>query len=406
MASEPTPVEPTSDAGAMAAAEARLAVDATAEAETAREFKQDVVAMTAAEEAPQKQGLSVRLSNDMRSNPGKWITIALFVIVFIAGFFVPVPEPHVQLGGEAINSRVPWWFTNSILTTIIVDAILILLTLSVYFSIKMVPSGIQNLFEMIIEYFYGLSEQVAGKAARTYFPWVMTIFLFVILSNWIGIIPGVGSMGWNQVYTEEQATTTEQASRMAGQLAMADGKLVLLTPDKVAAALAQEAEEPTETSTSEHFIPLFRAPSADLNMTFALAITTMVLVQIYGIRAQGGKYFGKFFTLRGKGFMKGINGFAGILELISEFTRIVSFGFRLFGNIFAGEIVLATMAFLITFILPVPFYVLEVFIGFVQSLVFAMLALIFFTLSTHAHGDDHSDEPTPADVRATAVAAH
>jgi F-type H+-transporting ATPase subunit a len=87
--------------------------------------------------------------------------------------------------------------------------------------------------------------------------------------------------------------------------------------------------------------------------------------------------------------MKGINAFVGILELISEFARIIAFGFRLFGNIFAGEIVLATMAFLVMFLLPVPFYILEVFVGFVQALVFMMLALVFFSMSTISHEHDH-----------------
>jgi len=105
----------------------------------------------------------------------------------------------------------------------------------------------------------------------------------------------------------------------------------------------------------------------------------------------GGRYFKKFWNTSGHGFMKGINGFVGILELISEFARIIAFGFRLFGNIFAGEIVLATMAFLFAFLLPIPFYALEVFVGFVQALVFMMLALVFFQMSTISHGshDEH-----------------
>ena len=126
--------------------------------------------------------------------------------------------------------------------------------------------------------------------------------------------------------------------------------------------------------------------------TFALAIATMVMVQIWGFRYLGGSYFRKFWNFSGpNGFMKGINGFVGILELISEFARIIAFGFRLFGNIFAGEIVLATMAFLVAFLLPVPFYALEVFVGFVQALVFMMLALVFFQMATISHGghDEH-----------------
>ena len=120
----------------------------------------------------------------------------------------------------------------------------------------------------------------------------------------------------------------------------------------------------------------------------------MVMVQVWGVRMQGGAYFRKFFNFSGPtGFMKGINGFVGILELISEVSRILSFGFRLFGNIFAGEVVLATMAFLVTFFIPMPFYLLEVFVGFVQALVFMMLTLVFFHMATLGHGGDgHHEE--------------
>jgi F-type H+-transporting ATPase subunit a len=138
---------------------------------------------------------------------------------------------------------------------------------------------------------------------------------------------------------------------------------------------------------------LFRAPSADLNFTFALAICTMIMVQIWGVRYLGVSYFRKFFTFSGPNlFMKFIFAFVGILELMSEVARILSFGFRLFGNIFAGEIVLATMAFLFAFLLPVPFYGLEVFVGFVQALVFMMLTLVFFQMATMSHGDHHDEQ--------------
>ncbi len=103
-------------------------------------------------------------------------------------------------------------------------------------------------------------------------------------------------------------------------------------------------------------------------------------------------YFRKFFTFSGQGFMRFINAFVGILELISEISRIISFSFRLYGNIFAGEIVLATMAFLGAFLLPMPFYALELFVGFVQALVFTMLALVFFSMATQGHHDDSHAE--------------
>ena len=320
------------------------------------------------------------------------VVVVLLIASVLMRFIAPVPPPHVALSGEPIFSNGPQWLTNSVLMTIIVDIILIILALATRFSLKEIPSGLQNVMEAVVETLYGLAESVAGRNAAKFFPWAATLFLLIILCNWSGLIPGVGSIGIYQpvaAHSEEPATNggetpeatptpeagASQGSRhLTNQLAMADGKLILVSLEDVqarpaaAAAAAEEGEE--------KFVPLLRAPSADLNMTFALALSTMVMVQIWGVRFLGGSYFRKFFNFSGpNGFMKGINFFVGILELISEFARIISFGFRLFGNIFAGEIVLATMAFLIAFLIPVPFYMLEVFVGFVQALVFMMLTL-------------------------------
>lgn len=314
------------------------------------------------------------------------VVVVLLIASLVTKFVLPVPPPHVALSGEPIFSSGPAWFTNSVLTTIIVDVILLLLALLTRFSLKEVPSGLQNLMETVIEALYGLAESVAGKNASKFFPWVATIFLFVIVSNWSGLIPGVGSIGFYHPTEAHGAEGEGHSFLLDNQLAMAGGSIILAAPEKTqAAAVAAESER-------GKFVPLFRAPSADLNVTFALAIATMVMVQIWGVRHLGGGYFRKFFNFSGpNGFMKGINGFVGILELISEFARIIAFGFRLFGNIFAGEIVLATMAFLFAFLLPIPFYALEVFVGFVQALVFMMLALVFFQMSTISHGshDEH-----------------
>lgn len=349
----------------------------------------DALSAPVADAPPQKRGFFARLMD----NPRQAIGYGLIILAVIIGFIWPaVPEPHVVLGGERVSINWPWWLTNSTLHTLIVDVILILVAIAVGARMKLIPSGFQNFMEMVIEYFYGLAEQIAGKAARTYFPWIMTIFLFVIVSNWTGFFPGVGSIGFVQIGAgeHEEGATEEESHRYAGQLAMADGNLVLLSGEEAAAQLEE---------ASERFVPALRAPTADLNVTFALALTTMFMVQFWGIRALGGSYFRKFFNFSGKGMMRGINGFVGILELISEISRILSFGFRLFGNIFAGEIVLATMAFLGAFILPLPFYILEAFVGFVQALVFTMLALVFFSMATVGHHEDH-------DEHADRVAAH
>jgi F-type H+-transporting ATPase subunit a len=314
-----------------------------------------------------------RIADYVRRNPRRSAVYAGSIVLFLIGFFVPVEPPHVSLSGEPIFSGGPAWLTNSLITTVLVDLIIIVMALAATVRMKEIPGRWQNLIEAMLEYLYGLSESVAGREARRFFPWVVTIFLLVIISNWSGLIPGVGSVGF---YHED---ASEHALAAGAQLAMADGKLILT--ESAAAAGAEEGHA--------KFVPLLRAPSADLNMTFALAIVTMVMVQVWGVRALGAGYFGKFFNFRGDGFMRYVNGFVGILELVSEFSRVIAFGFRLFGNIFAGEIVLATMAFLITFWLPIPFYVLEIFVGFVQAMVFMMLALVFFSMATISHGHEH-----------------
>ena len=313
-----------------------------------------------------------RIADYVRRNPRRSAIYTAAIVLFLLGFFVPVEAPHVSLSGEPIFSDGPAWLTNSLITTVLVDLIIIVMALAATVRMKEIPGRWQNLIEAMLEYLYGLSESVAGREARRFFPWVVTIFLLVIISNWSGLIPGVGSVGFYHESAGDHALASE------AQLAMADGKLILAEP-----AAAVGAEE-----GHAKFVPLLRAPSADLNMTFALAIVTMVMVQVWGVRALGAGYFGKFFNFRGEGFMRYVNGFVGILELVSEFSRVIAFGFRLFGNIFAGEIVLATMAFLITFWLPIPFYVLEIFVGFVQAMVFMMLALVFFSMATISHGHE------------------
>ncbi len=348
-----------------------------------------------------------RTKDKAQENPRRTAIWAGLFILFILSFFVPVDPPHVALSGEPIFSNGPKWFTNSILTTVLVDIFVILLAFAAARNMKVIPTGVQNLMEAVLEYLLNLSESVAGRDARRYYPWVVTIFIFVIFSNWSGLIPGVGSIGiyhaeathGDEIHVEEgqpadgEEHNEEQPAEgqddghgfyWNNQLAMAGGYLILVDPSAVQPAPAPAEEE------HRKFVPFFRAPSADLNMTFAIALVTMTMVQVWGVRALGGSYFGKYFVWNGPNLpMKLISAFVGILELISEFARIVAFGFRLFGNIFAGEIVLGTMAFLIAFLLPLPFYILEVFVGFVQALVFMMLALVFFSMATISHDHDH-----------------
>ena len=140
-------------------------------------------------------------------------------------------------------------------------------------------------------------------------------------------------------------------------------------------------------------MPIFRAPSSDLNLTFALALTTMVLVQVFGIWERGIAYFGNFIRVNGfaqQGVMMGsINFFVGILEGVSELAKIISFSFRLFGNIFAGEVVLIVISSLVSLLLLLIFFGLEIFVGFIQAFVFFILSLVFFSIATQHHGEEH-----------------
>jgi F-type H+-transporting ATPase subunit a len=139
-------------------------------------------------------------------------------------------------------------------------------------------------------------------------------------------------------------------------------------------------------------IPYLRAPAADLNVTLAFAIVAGVMIEFYGFQALGLGYLRKFFV---NPFKEGaISTFVGLLELLGEFTRVIAFAFRIFGNIFGGEVILAVMSFLFAYLLPLPFYGLEVFVAFIQAVIFAVLTLVFFSLAVQAHGghDDHGHD--------------
>jgi F-type H+-transporting ATPase subunit a len=219
---------------------------------------------------------------------------------------------------------------------------------------------------MVVEGFYGLATNIGGSWAPKFFPIIMTMFLFVILANFSGLIPGFSSIG-----LLEHAHAGEQGHVAKG---------IILTSEE--AGVGEEGYV---------LIPFMRAPSTDLNFPLALALVTVVLSQYFGFRALKVGYLKKFFNV--SGFKKGVlvgaaELLAGLLEIISEIAKIISLTFRLFGNILAGEVLLAVLAFLIPFLISVPFYGLEVFVGFVQALVFFMLSLVFFSLAVTGHGDE------------------
>jgi F-type H+-transporting ATPase subunit a len=230
--------------------------------------------------------------------------------------------------------------TNSLLVTIFISALIIIGALIIKKQIKAKPNSFQNIIEMVFEGLLDLVDSVTGNREQTrkFFPLVATIFIFVILINWIEIVPGLGTIGVEQVHHGEKILA-----------------------------------------------PFIRSAAADLNVTLVIALVAVLTAQFMGISALGLKgYVGKFLV---SPFKKPyfVGTFVGVLEIISEFAKVISFSFRLFGNIFAGEVLLTVMLMLVPLFIPLPFLFLEIFVGFVQALVFAMLTLVFMKMATEAH---------------------
>ncbi|KKT92297.1 MAG: ATP synthase subunit a [Candidatus Jorgensenbacteria bacterium GW2011_GWA2_45_13] len=261
---------------------------------------------------------------------------------FRALFFCPVERDslgiseihmeNISLKAETIFHIGAFGVTNSLFLGVVVLVVLVILGLLFKKNLSFVPGKMQNLFEAAAEGLLGLMASVLGseEKAEKYFPFIANIFLVILVSNWFGLIPGVGTIGFFEG---------------AGHTA---------------------------------FVPFFRAPSADLNFTLAVAIIAVFAVNLFGVLAIGfWKHLGKFFSLKNP-----IHTFVGFLEFISEIAKMISFSFRLFGNIFAGEVLLIIVGFLVPYIVPLPFMFLEIFVGFIQAFVFAMLTLVFISIAT------------------------
>ncbi len=232
--------------------------------------------------------------------------------------------------------------TNSVLLALIAFVVLVVFAIILRRGLKMVPGGVQNIVETIVDGALGLMDSVLGDRRKSehYLPVVLTVFLFVLCSNWLGLLPGVGSF----------------------VVHVGDGT-----------------------------VPLFRSPAADLNFTLALALIAVTFANAMGIAAIGLKGRLKTFF----NFSNPIAFFVGILELISEFAKIISFSFRLFGNVFAGEVLLTIMAFLLPYLAPLPFMFLEIFVGFIQAFIFGMLTLVFISMAV----SEHSEQPEPEKIK-------
>jgi len=281
----------------------------------------------------------------------------------LMSFFFPIAA-NIPLYADKLLLDVDW-LTNSIFVSLLVMGIVLLLARRATKEIKLVPDGPQNRFEAVVETLYDTVGEIVGPhMVGKVFSLLATLFIFILISNWFALLPGVGSIGF-------------------------------------AADAAQVG--PLHSISAENLrVPILRPTTADLNMTLAMAFVFMVMWLVWSVREMGvGGFLQHMFGVKGglKGFMAvalvPIFFMVGVIEVVSIAFRPVSLSLRLFGNIFAGENLLVTMlnlgkefglpdffAYLSSVLLPIPFYFLELLIGLLQAMVFTLLCAVYITLST------------------------
>lgn len=237
---------------------------------------------------------------------------------------------HISLVAEKLFDLGGLDVTNSLLTTWIVMVVIFIFSILICRKLTLIPGTAQSIVEIIIDGLHQLFSSVVQEKVKIFFPLLASLFIFIIAVNWVGLLPGMGTIGIYKIV---------------------EGHYKL--------------------------VPLFRAGTADLNTTLALAVIAVLVIQYSGFATFGVAYLKRFFN-----FSNPIYFFVGILELVSEFAKVISFAFRLFGNIFAGEVLLTVIAFLMPLFVPLPFLGLELFVGFIQALVFSMLTAVFLSVAT------------------------
>lgn len=340
----------------------------------------------------------------------RWLIILVIVVnVYAAQAFTPI-MPHVQVPAENIVGPFTLpvvgelYLTNTIIATLIGDVILILLAFSVFRATRsgeLVLKGAASIVEGIVEAIYSLTEATARKWTGTIFPWVATIILVVLVANFLELIPGVDSIG--RLHEPHHGAPTYETQEL-----FKIGSFGVTTITHEIEAEETHADTSHEDEHSEAagvgFTPYVRVASTDLNFTLAIALTSVVVTQVIGLRAVGRGYLKKYFNFNRLGgllFRNEIGAFdlifpftdvfVGILELMAEFAKIISFSFRLFGNIFAGAVLLFVMGSLIPVVVQSGFLFLELLVAVVQAMVFGLLTMVFMTMATVAH-DDHDEE--------------
>jgi len=340
------------------------------------------------------------------------LVIAGIVLLVVFGFvFLRGPIPHIVIKPETIAAVGGVKLTNTMITSWLVVLTMIVLVFFATRRWELVPRGVQNVVEAIVEAFYNLVVNVAGeKNGRRFFPVVATIFFFVLASNWLSLLPVFNVVG--EVHEEEHGFVMEQGS--LGPLDVVYTKFSQVPTDWSSPTIDEDdanAPEKYEKAKEDgkvvgELFPYLRGPNTDINTPLALAIISAIAVETWAIRSLGLFSYGrKFFNFGGvfRGLIKlnfgmvfqgAIDAFVGILEFISELVRLVSFTFRLFGNMFAGEVVILMFIFLAPGVLPIILYGLELFVGVIQAFIFAMLTLVFAMMAV-AHGEAHGGHEKP-----------
>ena len=328
-----------------------------------------------------------------------WVLLLIILGFIGARFYGPI-LPHIQLPAEKYPGT---FWTNTLTAMLIADVILILIALIVRraaTSGDLIPKGLSGAIEALLEVIYNLTESTAGKWTKTIFPFFATITLLVLIVNWMELIPAVDSVG----ILEESAhgCTVEQLTpgiaTIVKPCAEDVEKEAASTGNSTAALASEGAEGEAQAGHAEGgfyaLIPYVRVLSTDLNFTVALALISVFMTQVLGVRALGARYFEKFINVRGI-FSRPIFGVidfgVGLLELISEISKILSFSFRLFGNIFAGSVLLFVIGTLVPVFAQSIFLLLEFFVGLIQAVVFGMLTMVFMSQATAGHGE-HAEE--------------
>ncbi|MBY0329025.1 F0F1 ATP synthase subunit A [Patescibacteria group bacterium] len=270
---------------------------------------------------------------------------------------------ETTLFAEPIFSIGSFSVTNSLLTSWIAVLLIVVFSVVLRKKLKQIPGFLQNIMEMIVEQGLALADLVTNdrKISLKIFPVAITIFVFVLINNWIGFFPGVGSIGFVEYH---------------------EGHNV--------------------------FVPLLRGGTADINTTLALSLIAVVGANIFGIVSIGlWNVFNKYVNIKILASIPSkvikdpmilvtapIHFFVGVFEIIGELAKIASLSFRLFGNIFAGEVLLMSMSMIMAYGVPIPFLFLEIFVGVIQALIFSLLTIVYFTIASTSH--DHEEEHSTA----------